>query len=266
MTPRKRRDRLNSIREIAAQLQQSDDLAAPDLTQSILARVDANRPFLDRQTRRMVWVGRGALVASVAAIVLTAALMQRFAPETVEIVARPAPLSNVVESVKSNATERLVVLREAVNSKPLVESGEVALESSFDAMPRGGLLTLVTPVAVSLVGEEPVPQLASRCELCGPMLPPARAARLVTESRSVGAEQAPAMALSASRSSVTMAASFESPWTGSRVRLAGDADARSVTAARLAANATRVGSRRILLNELTPLGPGAACDSALAPK
>lgn len=266
MTPRKRRDRLNSIREIAAQLQQSDDCVAPDLTQSILARVDAHRPFLDRHTRRMVWVGRGALVACVAAVVLTAALMQRFAPDAVEILARPAPLSNVVESVKTNATERLVGLREAVNSNPLVESGGIAIESSFDAMPRGGLLTLVSPVAVSLVGEEPVPLMSSRCELCGPMLPPARAARLVMESRQAGAEQAPPMALSAARSSVTMPASFESPWTGSRVRLAADGDARSVTAARLAANTTPAASRRIMLNELTPLGPGAACESALAPK
>lgn len=264
MTPRKRRDRLNSIREIAAQLQQSDDLAAPDLTHSILARVDANRPFLDRHTRRMVWVGRGALVASVAAIVLTAALMQRFAPETVEIVARPAPLSNVVESVKIDAAERLVVLRDAVNSNQLVDTSEEALTSSVDAMPRGGLLTLITPVAVSLTREEPI--LRSHCELCGPMLPPVRAAQLVTTLSPVSAEQSPLMALAASKSSVTMSASFESSWSSSRVGVVSERVNRSVAAARLAANATPHSGRRIMLNELTPLGAGAACESALAPK
>lgn len=268
MTPRKRRDRLNSIREIAAQLQQSDDLAAPDLTQSILARVDASRPFLDRRTRRMLWVGRGALVASVAAVVLMSALMQRFAPESVEIVARPAPLSTVVESVKTDATERLVVLREVVSGGPRLDAALNAEASSFDAMPSGGLLTLVT--AASPVGAiDQRTEASSRVcvnGLCGPILPPVRAAQLVVPSSSGGATQAPPMALSAVKSSVALSVAFEPTRAPGRMR--GEVtEPRSIVEARLAANATPSLGRRILLNELAPLGPSAAAgDCALAPK
>jgi hypothetical protein len=259
LTPRKRRQRLDSIHQIAGQLRQSCDVPAPDLTSSILAQVDATRPFLDGRTRRMLWGGRIALGLSVAAVGLGVALTHRWAPETIELVStRPAPLSNVVETVRSEAGVRLVEIRVAVDSA----GRPVAAGGSASSVPDGGLLTLVSSAAVT-----PAAVVTRPCTFCGPMIPPAEAARRVPAVAIRPAlEVTPALANSAVTPRFALLAF--------RARLTGEADAASHANASPAGGSGWVSASisagrpvsRLVLDELAPLGAGPSAESALAPK
>jgi hypothetical protein len=259
LTPRKRRQRLDSIQQIAEQLRQSADVPAPDLTSSILNRVDATRPFLDGRTRRMLWVGRIALGVSVATVGLGIALTHRWAPDTVDLVSsRPAPLSNVVETVRTEAGVRLVEFRVAVDSasQPDAASGSAAQS------PSGGLLALVTSAA-------PTPASASSkpCTICGPMIPPSEAARRVPAATLTAAIETSPVA-----PSTTEVPAPRITWLTARVRLGGSGGLGAGGTGGIGlASAANVGSAtdrttRLVLDELAPLGVGPSADSALAPK
>jgi hypothetical protein len=253
LTPRKRRQRLDSISVIAAQLRQSNDVLAPDLTSSILDQVDATRPFLDGRTRGMLWVGRIAIGCSVAMVGLGIALTHRWAPEAVDIVmSRPAPLSNVVETVKFEAGERLTELRVAVDS-----ASQPSTSAATASVGTGGLLALVssaTPVAAASGSGKP-------CTFCGPMIPPAMAARLAPAPGSLASTDGPGAVNDG------LTAGSGSAWISARLRLAGlasSADGQSPTTVRVGLPVEQPG--RLVLDELTPLGIGSSADSALAPK
>ena len=116
-----RRDRRNKLSEIAsvASALRSDAASqgeTPDLTSSILSRVDAQRPFLDRATRRAIWIGRFGLGASVAMVVLSVCLAWRLFPERMDLSHQPSPLSAVVDTVGTHATTQLVSLRQSIDS------------------------------------------------------------------------------------------------------------------------------------------------------
>jgi len=257
LTPRKRRDRLNSLQQIAAQLRQTDDVAAPDLTGSILDQVAATRPFLDDKTRRLLWVGRASLGLSVAAVVLGVALTQRWAPRAVEFVSsRPSPLSSVVENVRNEAGIRLVGLREAA---PL-SSASNRSESSQ----QGGLLTFITSASPT-----PSATPASRCTLCGPRLSPSEAARMVPPSDvratvarggGMGEESITLADLKSAAGSASTYGRFSS-----RVRLGAGGLGGGSGGLGGGFGGLEAGGR-VILDELTPLGSGAGADSALAPK
>lgn len=178
MNPRNRRQRLSNIQQIAEDLRHSADSApAPDFTRSILDRVDAERPFLTQKTRHLVIAARfGAGLAAVLAVGAVV-VFHRMAPGALELSPAPAPLSTVVESVKSEATVQLADLRSTVQN--------VAL-SAQDATPEltsNMLLTLVaaSPARVEKAAQaspEPLIPSAACCQMVGPTLPPDEAARL----------------------------------------------------------------------------------------
>ncbi len=271
MTPRKRRQRLDSIHEIADQLRQSAAVPAPDLTDSILDRVGVARPFLDRHTRRMLWVGRGALGLSVAAVGLGIALTHRWAPETVDMIAvsaAPAPFSSVVESVRHEAGERLTTLRVAVDQAASAEAGNPSAAT-------GGLLTLVASAAPIV----PDQTKSACCTFCGPMIPPAEAAKIVPSSMLArsGRVSFDDSGVLAQSSVLDPAAGFHVGLASFRMDLGGLAGANPVLGNLGAVSdpfaATGVGSTlsarrpaRSPLDEQAPLGFGPSADSVLAPK
>lgn len=166
MNPRGRRQRLSSIQQIAETLRQSDDVAAPDLTGSILDAVDAERPFLSAPTRRMVIAGRFALGFTVVCFVAGVALAHRWAPSLFELTARPAPLSSVVENVRSEAQVTLADFQRQVQTVAVSTSAA----SPASAQVFVSLIAPTKPAAGKTVS-------ASFCTMVGPTLSPAEAAR-----------------------------------------------------------------------------------------
>lgn len=120
MTGRNRRDKLNRISDIASQLRESSPAPTemPDLTSSILGKVDAERPFLNAHTRRMLWVGRSAIGATVALVALAGFLTLRFAPRMLEPAEVPAPLTAVIDRVQTKASRRVEVVQQTLQGAP----------------------------------------------------------------------------------------------------------------------------------------------------
>ncbi|MBC7834475.1 MAG: hypothetical protein H7Y88_05155 [Phycisphaerales bacterium] len=75
-------------------------LEAPDLTDSILAQVDERKPFTSRSMRRLVMLSRAGVVGSAAIVLLGAALINRFVPQS-NLTPGPAPLSEVVQTAQT---------------------------------------------------------------------------------------------------------------------------------------------------------------------
>lgn len=160
-----RRRRLDDIAHVATSLR-SAPIDAPDLTQSILNAVDAERAFLAPSVRRRIHISRWALGASVAMVVLGVALTVRWSPEVVQIAGGPAPISNVVKSVESNADVSLSSLRKTVQT--VVRTEPERLLSAVAMATR----------AVEIESPEP-PQAVARATgapvFTGPVLPIAAA-------------------------------------------------------------------------------------------
>lgn len=104
-SPGDRRRRLSDIQSVVHSLR-ADLSDAPDLTDSILARVDEHRPFTDRRTRGLMLVGRLGAAAAVALVVLGVTLAYRYAPSATGWAGapEPRPLSNVVEIAQTSAS------------------------------------------------------------------------------------------------------------------------------------------------------------------
>lgn len=107
-----RRDRLRDIQEVMNSLRRP--VEAPDLTGSILARVEQERPFVDPRTQRLVWVSRAGFAASVAIVALGIALMHRAAPGLLRLASRPQPLSDVVSTAETEVTAGLQSIRSTI--------------------------------------------------------------------------------------------------------------------------------------------------------
>jgi hypothetical protein len=104
-----RRDRLEDIRQIADAFR--EPVEAPDLASAILARVDSQRCFLSRRARWMVWAGRAAVALTVALVVLGFTLANRYTPGTLQVVAQPMPVTDVISAVSTQANQQLTALR-----------------------------------------------------------------------------------------------------------------------------------------------------------
>ncbi len=111
----RRRARLDDIAQIASSLRAAP-IETPDFTNSILDRVDVERPFLAPSVRRKLpWI-RVGLGACVALGTLGVALTHRWAPEAVQLVQQPAPISDVVQSIECSTCLKLVAYRPAMLS------------------------------------------------------------------------------------------------------------------------------------------------------
>lgn len=157
MNPRDRRHRLNEIRSVAKELRSTAPAPCevPDFTDAILGRVDAERPFLNTSARRCVWVGRAAIGASVAIVAMCGFLTYRYAPRALEVSPQERPLTAMVESAEARAALHVASVRESLVETPRALSALVPdIEAAIDGPGQG------------------------RCQkFCGPMLPPAVAAR-----------------------------------------------------------------------------------------
>jgi hypothetical protein len=120
--------------KIAASLRDSAPPGAPDFAGSILDRVAAQKPFVCRRSRKWVWGVRAALVGVIASAGLVVGLSHRYAPSTVDLTGRPAPLSGVVESVATQASAKLVNLRQTLETPvSSVESEQIVRSGAADA-------------------------------------------------------------------------------------------------------------------------------------
>ncbi len=108
-----RRDRLNDLHRINDALRSAAP-DAPDLSASILARVDAERGFVCRRGRALVWAGRAGAAATVALVALGLALAYRANPGSIDLTNRATPASDVIDSVSARAAAQFVQIRGAV--------------------------------------------------------------------------------------------------------------------------------------------------------
>lgn len=79
----------------------------PDFAASILVAVDERRSFLSGRDRRRVKVIRWGLGISVAAVALAGVLLNRYAPQVVELVASPQPMSSMLSCMECETTSRV---------------------------------------------------------------------------------------------------------------------------------------------------------------
>lgn len=152
-----RRKRLSDIADVAASLHAAP-IEAPDFTASILDRVDAERAFLAPSVRKKIHVGRWAIGASVALVVLGIALTVRMAPSVVNVAGAPTPITTVVRTLESNADAHLDGLRKTIRTVSRTEPSEVistftafaaaskAVEFESPAESPSSMLTLRAPV------------------------------------------------------------------------------------------------------------------------
>lgn len=112
--PGARRHRLHDIQDVVKSLR--EPVEAPDLTRAILSRVEAEKPFVDERTRRLVWISRLGFAASLAVAALGVALMHRSAPEWLRLAPQPQPLSDVVATAGDEVTTGIRAFRATLTS------------------------------------------------------------------------------------------------------------------------------------------------------
>ncbi|MBX3359426.1 MAG: hypothetical protein KF745_13485 [Phycisphaeraceae bacterium] len=110
-----RRDRLSDISDVVRSLQ-ADAATAPDLTDSILSRVNQQKPFLDPATRQFVVAGRAAMALAVLVVATSIALIFRFAPEYTSLAAAPKPLSDLVEVTQDATATQFETIRARIQT------------------------------------------------------------------------------------------------------------------------------------------------------
>lgn len=93
-----------------------EPIDAPDLTESIMARVERRRRFIHPAQRRTVRHGRLVAAGAVLAVVLGLALTQRYAPQFLELAPRPRPITAVVEAGRAEAEQGARQLASTITS------------------------------------------------------------------------------------------------------------------------------------------------------
>jgi hypothetical protein len=76
---------------------------APDLTDSILDRVDHLRGFVPPKERKLIRFGRIAVAAMLFGVIAGAVIVQRRAPEVVELAGMPTPVRDVARAAAKEA-------------------------------------------------------------------------------------------------------------------------------------------------------------------
>ncbi len=120
-----RRHRLASLHDISESMR--EPVETPDLTAQILHRVDSRRAFLDRQSRRKLWITRGSIGLATVAIAGAVAGVIRLAPGTFVPVG-PAPLTEVVTAAESRTASGFATLRETIESVETPDSPQRLVE------------------------------------------------------------------------------------------------------------------------------------------
>lgn len=128
---------------------------APDLTDQILARIEERRGFLPLRLRRWVKAGRLAAAACILCGILGYAVGRRYAPDAFRFTPEPRPVTQVIESGRSEAAAGVQQLAVVVSPHPATAPAEkrlprtllrglVAQAPSVQLLPRDdGQTTLV---------------------------------------------------------------------------------------------------------------------------
>jgi hypothetical protein len=95
-----------------------EPVATPDLTERIMTRVHGRRAFLPQRMRNMVKAGRLAAAAVVLLALFGVALAERMRPGTMRLVDEPQPLTELIESGRSDAAAGAQQLAAAVRFRP----------------------------------------------------------------------------------------------------------------------------------------------------
>lgn len=111
-----RAEELAGIRRAINRLR--EPVAAPDLTERVLARVGRRRGFLSRRVRRLVRGGRLTAVACLLAVVLGVVVIERIAPGALRLTPRSRPISAVVEAGRADAERSVRLLTGADATGP----------------------------------------------------------------------------------------------------------------------------------------------------
>jgi hypothetical protein len=186
MNARDRKKKLSDIRLVADSLR-SEPIEAPDLTASILDRVDAQRAFLAPSVRaRIPWLRLGVL-GGLSVLGLSCMLVLRYAPESVRLVERPAPLTAVVDRVEQAVVQvgsaaPMTALRQTVETVSLAEPVSVL---SVVASPVEPVAPAAGVPALAGGGGEPA--------FVGPVLPLGRAVEIAAV-RAAAIQDEPVMA------------------------------------------------------------------------
>lgn len=151
-----RRDRLSDLHRINDALRSAAPV--PDLSSSILARVDAERAFVCRRGRALVWAGRGVAAGVVALVALGLALAYRANPGSLDLQARATPASDVIDSFADRAARQYVQIREAV--EPARSGSEFSVVLSGIAPIREYTDTIGQAVFAATFVGPPVPDAA----------------------------------------------------------------------------------------------------------
>ena len=112
-----------------------DPVAAPDLTERIMTRVHGRRAFLPERMRKMVKAGRLAAAAVVLLALFGVALAERMRPGTMRLVEEPQPLTELIESGRSDAAAGAQQLAAAVRFRPADAVPDAKAATGFPAAP-----------------------------------------------------------------------------------------------------------------------------------
>jgi hypothetical protein len=116
-----------------------EPLDSPDLTEDIMGELRARGAFVPARTRRLVWSGRWAAAAALVVGVLGIALAQRYAPDSLRLVPKPKPVSQVISSSSSEAVTGVQKIAGAMN---IVSARIVEPEGAPGAAKRRGMISL----------------------------------------------------------------------------------------------------------------------------
>lgn len=104
-----------------------EPVRAPDLSRSILAKVDRRTPLLTRRGVRHLRLGRGAAAAALVALIAGAFVMQRLNPRIVEIASdEPRPLASLRSTMSLDAADAVNTLQQSAQAIEFTAARAVA--------------------------------------------------------------------------------------------------------------------------------------------
>jgi hypothetical protein len=126
----------------------------PDLTDQIMTRVAGRRAFLSPRLRSLVTGGRLAVAASLLLGLLGVAVIQRYAPRTVQLTTAPQPVSRIVEGGCESAAQSARQLAGTLSTvraeaAPLARLGDLAIRG-LDTPQRAAHASLTPGVLTSV--------------------------------------------------------------------------------------------------------------------
>lgn len=131
-----------------------DEQGTPDLTDSILGRVESERGFVSAPKRRRITAGRALVAAGLLAVVGGVAAVHRAAPWTAGWTLEASPVSGVIEASRQDAAASVESIREATGriAPAMAEQNVIALpyipstEELAFASAQAGIRSLGAPI------------------------------------------------------------------------------------------------------------------------